>query len=87
MNGQVVNGPVIESDTLWIRSENDGERACLAWSVLDGSTRRHDRSPEFTVRFGKWCGDRLGLFCWNDTRAEGHVDIDYFRYDYDGPKP
>lgn len=87
MNGQVVNGPVIESDTLWVRSENDGERARLAWSVLDGSTRRYDRSPEFTVRFGKWCGDRLGLFCWNDKRAEGHIDIDYFHYDYDGPKP
>jgi hypothetical protein len=86
MNGQLLDGPVIEADTLWIRSENDGPKARFAWSFLDGSTRRYDRSPGFTVRFGKWCGDRLGFFCWNEKRAEGHVDIDYFHYDYDGPK-
>ena len=27
-----------------------------------------------------------GFYCWNNKRAEGHIDIDYFQYDYNGPK-
>jgi len=83
-NRRVTNGPGIETDALQIRTENDGDRARFAWSTDGRSYQR--LGPAFTLRFGKWCGDRLGFFCWNDKRAEGHIDIDYFYYDYDGPK-
>jgi beta-xylosidase len=83
-NGQVTDGPVIETDTLWIRTVNNGNLAHFAYST-DGETFTRF-GPEFTIEFGNWCGDRLGFFCWNNKKTEGHIDIDYFHYDYDGPK-
>lgn len=44
------------------------------------------RNPVFTIAFGKWTGDRLGFFCWNEKEEKGHIDVDWFKYDYDGPK-
>jgi len=83
-DGRVATGPVVDARTLWIRTTNDGDQAQFAWST-DGRTFG-DFGPVFTVKFGKWTGDRLGFFCWNDRAPEGHLDVDRFRYDYDGPK-
>ena len=82
-NGQVTDGPVIETTTLWIRTANDGDLAHFAYST-DGTTFIRF-GAEFTIKFGNWCGDRLGFFCWNN-KNEGCIDVDYFHYDYDGPK-
>jgi len=83
-NGRVTRGPAFNSDTLWIRTSNEGDQARFAWST-DGQTFTRI-GPVFTVKFGKWTGDRLGFFCWNDKTAASHIDIDFFEYDYDGPK-
>jgi len=53
----------------------DGDQARFAWST-DGETFRQF-GPTFTIKFGKWTGDRLGLFCWNYRESEGHVDVDW----------
>jgi beta-xylosidase len=82
--GQVTAGPVVDAEELWIRTTNDGDQARFAWSTDEQTFR--DFGPAFTIKFGKWTGDRLGLFCWNDHEPEGHVDVDWFRYHYDGPK-
>jgi hypothetical protein len=73
-----------EATTLYVRTTNDGDQARFAWST-DGS-KFHDFSATFTLKFGQWTGDRLGFFCWNDSEPQGHIDVDWFRYDYDGPK-
>jgi beta-xylosidase len=83
-NGQVTEGPVMDADTLYVRTNNDGDQARFARST-DGRTFR-DFGPTFTVKFGKWTGDRLGFFCWNEREPQGHIDVDWFRYQYDGPK-
>jgi len=84
-DGKVTLGQAVESDRLWVRTVNEGDQARFFWST-DGTTFA-PFGPTFTVKFGRWTGDRLGFFCWNETRDAGHVDIDWFRYDYDGPKP
>jgi beta-xylosidase len=83
-DGTISQGPVIETNILWIRTTNHGDKARFFFST-DGSTYQAF-GPDFTIKFGKWTGDRLGFFCWNDIKAEGHIDIDYFHCDYDGPK-
>jgi hypothetical protein len=83
-DGQVTTGPIVDGDALWIRTANDGNQARFAWST-DGQAFR-DFGPTFTTAFGKWTGDRLGFFCFNDDKPQGHVDVDWFHYDYDGPK-
>lgn len=83
-NGKVTEGPAIRKDVIYYRTQNDGNQAFYEYS-LDGETfeRFGDR---FQLEFGRWRGDRLGFYCWNDISPVGHIDVDYFHYDYDGPK-
>lgn len=83
-NGTITAGPPVTGNELWIRTQNDGDQAHFSYSS-DG--KQFERlGPVFTVKFGKWTGDRLGFFCWNDREAVGYLDVDFFHYDYDGPK-
>jgi len=84
-NGKVTPGPVIKSGVIWFRTHNDGEQAFYEYS-LDGENFEWF-GPEFTITFGRWRGDRPGFYCWNNDKAAGHIDIDFFLYEYDGPKP
>jgi len=77
-------GPELAGDTLQIRTSNDGNQAIFEFSTDGEDFARF--GPSFTVAFGLWTGDHLGFFCWNDETEQGHIDIDSFRYDYDGPK-
>lgn len=82
--GEETEGPEITSDDLFIRTTNTSNQAFYEFS-LDGAT--YERfGPEFTIKFGNWTGDRLGFFCWNEKEEKGVLDIDYFKYSYDGPK-
>lgn len=83
-NGKIIDGPEIPGDTLFIRTTISGPMARYAYS-LDGTTWSAF-GPEFPLIFGRWKGDRLGFYCWNDIAEVGHLDIDWFGYDYDGPK-
>ena len=53
-----------------------GDQAYFEYSI-DGRTFEKFGST-FTIRFGKWIGDRLGFFCWNEQREAGYIDIDFF---------
>ncbi|MBN2449304.1 MAG: glycoside hydrolase 43 family protein [Lentisphaeria bacterium] len=83
-NGEPAMGPAVPVDALWLRTGNVGNRADFSYS-FDG---RHFEpfGSAFALAFGMWTGDRIGFFCWNDRREAGHLDVDWFRYDYDGPK-
>jgi beta-xylosidase len=82
--GRDIPGPEIRQDVLFIRTANRGDRTSFEYS-FDG--KKFERcGPEFQVKFGRWTGDRLGFFCWNEKEETGHLDVDYFHYDYDGPK-
>jgi len=83
-NGKVKEGPVIRKDLIYYRTQNDGNQAFYEYS-LDGRKFRRFGGP-FQLQFGRWRGDRPGFYCWNDKSPTGHIDIDYFHYDYDGPK-
>ena len=83
-NGELTEGPELVGDDLWIRTENDGNQAAFAYSI-DGEAYA-DFGPVFTLAFGKWTGDRLGFFCWNERCEEGYIDVDWFHYDHDGPR-
>lgn len=67
-----------------MRTTNHGNQATFAYST-DGQ-HFDSLGPTFTLKFGRWTGDRLGFFCWNDRIEAGYFDVDFFHYDYDGPK-
>lgn len=83
-HGEEAKGPEIKTNDLFIRTSNTGNQAYYEYS-LDGKVYEKF-GPEFTIKFGNWTGDRLGFFCWNEKEENGHIDIDWFSYDYDGPK-
>jgi len=83
-NGKLIEGPEINGDDFWIRTRNKGDNAWFSYST-DGETFT-DFGPVFILAFGKWLGERLGFFCWNKEKEAGHIDVDWFVYDYDGPK-
>ena len=77
-------GPIITSDKLFVRTSNARNQATYEYST-DGKIF-NSFGPTFTISFGKWTGDRLGFFSWNENQDAGHIDVDWFSYDYDGPK-
>ena len=83
-NGEISQGPEIKTNDLWIQTTNEGSTARFKYST-DGEAFVEIGSS-FILRFGKWTGDRLGFFCWNDRDEIGHIDIDWFYYEYGGPK-
>ncbi len=79
-----IEGPMISENILFVRTTNEDNKA---WYEYSKDGKRFERlGPEFTIEFGKWTGDRLGLFCWNELEEEGQIDVDYFHYDYYGPQ-
>ncbi|WP_396600645.1 glycoside hydrolase 43 family protein [Algibacter sp. R77976] len=79
-----IMGPELISNDLYVRTSNKINQATYEYS-LDGE---HYKAfgPTFTIAFGKWTGDRLGFFSWNEKQDAGYIDVDWFTYDYDGPK-
>ena len=75
--------PQIQRDVLFIRTVSNRDRATFEYS-LDGRAFLRF-GPAFEIQFGRWTGDRLGFFGFIEKEETGHLDVDYFRYDYDGP--
>ena len=77
-------GPEITGNDLYVRTSNARNQATYEYS-FDGKSFKAF-GPTFTIAFGKWTGDRLGFFSWNEEKDAGYIDVDWFTYDYDGPK-
>jgi hypothetical protein len=84
-DGQETIGVAVDANEIYFRTDMDKDQAKVSYG-FDGKTWTPFGEQTFRMRFGRWRGDRLGFYCWNDLRDEGHVDIDWFRYDYNGPK-
>ncbi|WP_282135209.1 glycoside hydrolase family 43 protein [Seonamhaeicola maritimus] len=78
------NGPELVGNDLFVRTSNNSNQATYEYS-FDGENYKAF-GPTFTIVFGKWTGDRLGFFSWNEKEDAGHIDVDWFTYDYDGPQ-
>ena len=83
-NGKETEGPAVTADVIYYRTDIDSDRAVFYYS-LDGKTWKRFGN-EFQLKFGRWRGDRLGFYCWNDKLDAGRIDVDWFAYKYDGPK-
>lgn len=82
-NDQVTPGPLISGQRVWLRSE---------WGLTGMSRYSYSEDGITFQPFGEisrlgWAnyrGDRLGLFTYNDLAETGHIDVDWFHYDYGG---
>ena len=78
-------GPQLSGDDLWIRTTNEGDQARFAYST-DGQTyrRRSARCSRSSSANGPATG--WASSAGTTSEAAGHIDVDYFHYDYDGPR-
>jgi beta-xylosidase len=72
--------------TIWLRSEVDALCTNRYAYSLDG----HGFTPfgeGYLLKWGNYRGDNVGVYTYNDHAEAGHVDIDWFRYSFEGPSP
>lgn len=83
-NGVFTNGPVIETNRLWLRSSwgLDG-RSQYSYSI-DGVTFTPFGEP-YALAWGDYRGDRIGIFTYNNQAEAGYIDCESFTYDYHLP--
>ncbi|EMI41361.1 sulfatase and gycosyl hydrolase family 43 domain protein [Rhodopirellula sp. SWK7] len=79
----VVNGPRLEQSDIWFRSSIENGLANFFYS-LDGETFV-SLGPQVRLLFSGFTPNMAGFYSMNTTE-DGHVDIDWITYDYDGPK-
>jgi len=79
VDGEITMGAMIKGEALWLRSQRglDG-KSQFAYS-LDGHSFL-DFGTTYALTWGFYRGDRIGVYCYNDLRDEGHIDIDSFTY-------
>tara|TARA_B100000925_G_scaffold156629_2_gene117610 strand:+ start:2155 stop:3840 length:1686 start_codon:yes stop_codon:yes gene_type:complete len=76
------SGQIIDSDLIYLKSNTDFDEARFSWSLCGRIW--NETSYRYTLKFGNWRGNRVGLACWNprtdDSSKVGWIDVDYFRY-------
>jgi beta-xylosidase len=74
-------GPKIEKDIIYFKTTNIGKVANFEYSY----DNKHFISfgNDFKLGFGRWTGDRLGFYSWNEIEESGYIDIDWFQYEYE----
>ncbi len=84
-NGKSTDGPVLAGKEVWLKSVwGLAGKSQYAYSE-DGKSFTNFGEP-YALTWGYYRGDRIGIFCYNNKADDGYVDVDYFRYDYSGPK-
>jgi beta-xylosidase len=69
-------GPEVVGGDLWLRGTYTGATARLLYS-FDGTTYA-DTGASVALKFGKWKGARVAVFCFGPS--PGNVDVDYIHY-------
>ena len=79
----VTQGPVIKQTDLWLRAKVENGLATLLYS-LDGE-KFTPLGNEVRLLFAGFTPNLVGFYTMN-SEEKGQMDVDWFKYDYDGPK-
>lgn len=80
---EVIKGPALEHSEAWLQAHVENGLATFFYS-LDGKEFTQ-LGTEVRLTFYGFTPNMVGLYTMN-TEEKGHIDIDWFKYDYDGPK-
>ncbi len=78
-NGVCTKGYTITTTYIWLRSEWGLDGMSSYSYSLDGDTF-HSYGEPYQMVWGHYRGDRIGIYCFNDTGEHGFVDVDYLHY-------
>ena len=79
----VAQGPVIKQTDVWLRAKAENGLATLFYS-LDGE-KFTPLGNEVRLLFAGFTPNLVGFYTMN-SEEKGQMDVDWFKYDYDGPK-
>ncbi|MBC7826650.1 MAG: glycoside hydrolase 43 family protein [Chitinophagaceae bacterium] len=81
LKGIITEGPVLTGNILWLKSTWGLDGKSLYFYSTDGFSYIPFGDP-YQMMWGSYRGDRLGIFSYNNKTDEGHIDVDFFRYNY-----
>ncbi len=83
-DGTFTRGPVVTGDAVWLKSTwgLDGQSR---FSFSTDGRRFTPVGEVYTLTWGSYRGDRLGLFTYNNRAEEGYADFADFQFRFDGP--
>ena len=79
----VTQGPALNQTDVWLQSRVENGLATFFYS-LDGKAFTQ-LGDEVRLLFSGFTPNMVGFYTMN-TEENGYVDVDWFKYDYDGPK-
>ena len=80
-NGQAEEGESVTSSVIWIRSIVDSDCINSYYYSTDGVEFK-PFGGKFTMKWGGYRGDNIGIYNYNDLSESGYVDVDWFHYDF-----
>ena len=80
MNNQVRRDTLLQTRFVWLKSEWGLDGLSHFSYSIDGEYYRPIGEP-YQMVWGHYRGDRIGIYCFNNERESGYVDIDYFHYE------
>jgi beta-xylosidase len=83
-NSEVMLGPKVEGNTVWIKSVWGLDGKSLYSFSLDGRTYTQI-GQRYQLSWGNYRGDRIGIYSYNNKADQGYVDVDFFHYTFSGP--
>lgn len=85
-NGNIVEGPWLpnEQNTIWLRTSVNASCVSQFYYSFDGC-RFTSLGDEYSLRWGGYRGDNIGIYTFNDKKDEGFIDVDWFHYSHSGP--
>lgn len=79
VNGMITKGDKIDSPSIWLRSVIDDHAVNTYFYSTDGINFK-PFGGKYTLRWGGFRGDHIGIYTFNDESESGYVDIDWFHY-------
>lgn len=79
VNDKVTREKEIRSSFIWLQSRWGLDGKSQFYYSLDGD-RFEPLGEPYQLVWGNYRGDRLGIYCFNNLRESGWIDVDYFHY-------
>jgi beta-xylosidase len=86
-NGTVTNGDQVPAGqtSVWLKSFIDKSAQSVFSFSLDGAAYK-GIGGMYALTWGNYRGTRIGIYTFNTTSETGYVDVDWFTYNYAGPR-
>ncbi len=80
-NDKISTGETINTSTIWIRSVIDNQDVNSYFYSTDGITFQ-PYGGKYNLKWGRFRGDNIGIYNYNNLEEKGYVDIDWFHYQF-----